>query len=370
MRVALVYPGRRSLYSYCAAKALADRCELMGLISRQVENIADWRALPFRVLHETDTFSNAREFVRRRGCLADVFHAARRVKEFRPDVVYVPMISPLTPAICAQVRGIPKVVTVHDPAPHSGDRSPVKALLHAILLRQAARVVVLSSAFVPLMRGRLGNASRVDVIPHGNFGYYAAKSANCPAPADRAPTILFFGRIEPYKGIEVLLKAFAHVKAAVPRARLRIVGGGFLSVVERSEVTRLGVELTNRWIADREVGGYFSEADAIVLPYTDASQSGVLAIAASFGVPAIASNVGGLAEQVMDGVNGLLTPPGDSKALAEACIAVLVNDELRSHLSAGAKAAAEIEMDWGRIGNMLIWTCQRAAREHRRGSFI
>ena len=83
-----------------------------------------------------------------------------------------------------------------------------------------------------------------------------------------------------------------------------------------------------------------------MLPYTDATQSGVAAMAFGFGRPAIVTNVGGLPDVICDGYNGLLVPPKDAGALAEAMSRLIVNDDLRNRLTAGASDYGSTELSW------------------------
>lgn len=362
MRIALVFLGRRGgpAYSYCAAQALAGKCELMAVVSSQSENVSCWRNLPLDDLEEVDTFGGLREAIRRGFCLPGVLRIVRRVKAFRPDVIYIPMSSPLTPLVCSGLRAVPEVLTIHDPILHPGDRGLLKRVFAHVSISQASRIVTLSSVFVPALRAKGIDPSCIDVIPHGHLGHYRAISAQTAAAERRGPTLLFFGRFEPYKGLGVLLEAFAAVKNAVPGARLCIVGNGDFSAYRARAAAIPDVEVINRWVRDEEVAGYFNGADVLVLPYTEASQSGVVAIAASFGVPTVASNTGGLAEQVQDGVNGLLVPPAEPAALAWACISVLSDAGLRARLAAGAKRMAEGTMSWAAIGDQIYESCRKA----------
>ncbi len=85
------------------------------------------------------------------------------------------------------------------------------------------------------------------------------------------------------------------------------------------------VRIVNRYVPNEEVEDYFAAADLLVLPYVTASQSGVLQIARSFDLPAVATRVGGLPDQLSDGKTGFLVPPRDSRALADAVLEVFRN---------------------------------------------
>jgi glycosyltransferase involved in cell wall biosynthesis len=185
------------------------------------------------------------------------------------------------------------------------------------------------------------------------------------APADRAAArsrlglpagaavALFFGFVRPYKGLEGLIDALPAVAARVPALQLVVAGefwqpaGAFLS-----RAAALGVagrlRLDDRYVPNEEVGDYFAAADVVVMPYRSATQSGVVTLAAEFGRPVVATRVGGLPEAVEHGVGGLLVPPGDVPALAEALAAVLSDAALRERLSAGSRAGIS-RFDWSQL---------------------
>ena len=134
--------------------------------------------------------------------------------------------------------------------------------------------------------------------------------------------ILFFGYIRSYKGLPNLLKALPLVLEEVD-ATLLIVGECYedRSIYDRLiEAQSIGdrVVFLDRYVPNEEVGLYFSAADVVVLPYREATQSGIIQIAFGFGVPVITTDVGGLGEVVRHGKTGFVVPPDDPRALADA----------------------------------------------------
>jgi glycosyltransferase involved in cell wall biosynthesis len=132
--------------------------------------------------------------------------------------------------------------------------------------------------------------------------------------------LLFFGYVRKYKGLDVLLNALALLRGQLDLALL-VVGEfydderTYRDMIRRLELENT-VTLRADYIPSEEVKYYFSAADAVVLPYTSATQSGIAQIAYNFDLPVIASNIGGLPEVVRDGETGLLVPPNDPRALA------------------------------------------------------
>jgi glycosyltransferase involved in cell wall biosynthesis len=166
--------------------------------------------------------------------------------------------------------------------------------------------------------------------------------------------ILSFGVIRPYKGVDVLLKAFRHV----PGAELWIVGrplGMNMAALEQLAAAAAGrVRMVTRFVADAEVPAIFRRADIVALPYLAAEQSGVLYTALAFGKAIVASSVGGFPEVVRDHGAGRLVPPGDPGALA-ACLRELTSQpEERAQLAAAALAAAQGPYSWDTVAKRTM----------------
>ncbi|MEZ4649949.1 MAG: glycosyltransferase [Candidatus Eisenbacteria bacterium] len=137
-----------------------------------------------------------------------------------------------------------------------------------------------------------------------------------------ARLLLFFGFIRDYKGLDVLLDAMPRITAETG-AHLFVLGEFYADKNKTtSQIESLGigphVTLRDGYVPDEEVGLYFSAVDAIVLPYRSATQSGIVPIAYQLERPVLCTDVGGLAEIVLDGETGLVVPPADPGALADA----------------------------------------------------
>ncbi len=176
-------------------------------------------------------------------------------------------------------------------------------------------------------------------------------------------TILFFGNIAPYKGLEFLIAAFRRVATTPGEYRLIIAGrpkGGSESywssikslIGEHHE--REGVILKIEYIADDDTELYFKAADVLALPYVNIFQSGVLFLSYSFGLPVIAADVGSLREDVVEGHTGLMCAPRDAEALAKAIETYFASDLFR-HLDERRLAIREYAMarhSWGPIAGI------------------
>ena len=214
----------------------------------------------------------------------------------------------------------PSVFTAHDLLPR---RTAGKRKLWRRLLDRFDRVVVHSE------RGRKTLAElgvEAWVIPHPVF-------RSDPPRADDGGTVLFFGIIRPYRGLDDAIAA-----ARKAGARL-IVAGDPAMPVERAE----GVDWRLGWLSEQEVDRAHGEATVAVFPYRpELDQSGSLLRALGAGVPAVVYDVGGLAEPVRRYGAGLVVPPGDVAGLAEALRRVLDDPE---PFRAGAERA-RTELTW------------------------
>lgn len=175
------------------------------------------------------------------------------------------------------------------------------------------------------------DASRISVIPFGINN--AVPNTSLTPQAAKAKlgisattkTILFFGRITPYKGLEYLIAAFRKLASANNDYRLVIAGRPdrceeYWNAIRedlRDDVASGRVLLRASYIPDEETEVYFKAADVLVLPYKEIYQSGVLFLAHSFGLPVIAADVGSLKDDIVEGDTGYLFTPGGIDSLAE-----------------------------------------------------
>lgn len=281
------------------------------------------------------------------------------VKQFQADVLLVPFIHLWARDIAKEAR-VPMVLCVHDPTPHPGVAGQIWHAVERRAVRASAHVVLHTEAFVPDVIARYGVArDSITVAPLGPMSDYAGTSS-IPDLGQSAPLVLCFGRIEPYKGIDVLLDAAPGIKAGVPGVRIRIAGSG----ASRAQVARaraLDVEFEDRWVAEHEVPGMFGEAAVVVLPYVGATQSGVIPIAAAFGRPVVATDVGGLSEQIDGGRLGLLIPPADSAELVKAVVSLLRDPERSAELGRRLQEFYSTERSWARAADAIGHACRLAA---------
>jgi glycosyltransferase involved in cell wall biosynthesis len=270
------------------------------------------------------------------------------IDRFAPDVVHYQHGHLWFNLVLPKLKRYPLVVTIHDPRHHPGDRDSKKTPQSMLDYgyRQADRVIVHATALVTSIESTIGiPAERIHVIPHVAIG-----ATPMPAAIEEADhEVLFFGRIWEYKGLEFLIRAEPLIAEHVSDVRIVIAGEGENFDRYRDLMVHpQRFEVHNRWIGDTERAMLFSRAAVVVLPYIEATQSGVVPVAYTFGKPVIATRVGGLPECVEHEETGLLVPPRDENAIAKAVVRLLCDAPLRHRLGVNghrkllAEASAEV----------------------------
>jgi glycosyltransferase involved in cell wall biosynthesis len=144
----------------------------------------------------------------------------------------------------------------------------------------------------------------------------------------------------------MLLSAFEVLTRTVPEATLRIVGNGDLADLPFLEDLPKNVELDRRWVKDGEFSKLLEQADVLVFPYVEASQSGVLPLGLRAGIPTVITPVGGLVNQLVHEKSGLIAEDVSADAFAKQLIRLCSNEKLYAEISQGAIARARQVMTW------------------------
>jgi len=238
----------------------------------------------------------------------------QHVHRWEPDLVHAH--DNYDPRLLLLTRGFPLALTIHDPTPHPGAHALVGLRMRTreAWIRRASELVVHGDRLRDALLA-VGGARRIAVVSHG------ATVLSVPLPIPEEPAVLFFGRLEAYKGLSVLVSAMHIVWQGRPDVRLIVAGAG-------PEAHRLPadprIELHDSYIPEADVDALFARASLAVLPYTEASQSGAGLEALRRGVPIVVSNVGSLPDLIND--SSLVVAPGDPAALASALSRCLDHD--------------------------------------------
>ncbi len=261
--------------------------------------------------------------------LMDYLKLRRLMKKINPDVVHFVgdiNIGNFPAALGFRHR---TVVTVHDPFPHTGEKSLRGDLSRWLTINFAKKFILLNDS----LAGRFKDHWKLDSkrIGLSKLGPYECTKLFLPKKDTNTiknNNVLFYGRISPYKGLEYLCEAMTIVRKHVRDATLTIAGGGRL-YFDFSNYEKLNyIKLINRYVDNTELAVLLKNSAVVVCPYTDATQSGVVLTSFAMERPVIASNVGGMAEYITDGKTGILIEPKKTEALAQAIISLL-SDESR-----------------------------------------
>ncbi len=291
--------------------------------------------------------------------------AAKRIAEFGAQTLIVQWWHPYFAAAFgavayqARARGTQVVFVCHNVLPH--ESSPVDKVLAGAAYRSAHRFVVHADT----EEERLGELLRdpfVSVHPHPVYDLFETDEpidrnvARRDLELDSDRVILFFGLIRKYKGLDLLLEAMPRIIAETG-AHLWIAGECYDELSDyQNQIVRLGiaphVTLDARYVANEEVPTIMAASDVVVLPYRHATQSGIAQVAYACGRPVITTAVGGLPDVVWDEETGLLVPPEDPDAIADA-VARFYSDNLAAPLEAGVKRRVA-QLSWAGLVDAVL----------------
>lgn len=347
-----------ALYPFQMLDGLVDngKCKLQVIVSKRAYNIEDYRRLcrTYSIeLHEYETYEHSSKAVLmsffKFGRFRDI---VRIVRQFGPDAIYFPFGCVWAPILFPLLNRIAPVVdTLHDPHPHdksSGLAESIFRMSGKWALNRVQGLVVLNGKDAEYVRETTGKP--VAIIPHAAFSFYSKLTKGVDSSVIKHQ-ICFVGRIEPYKGVDLLVDAFQRIKSK--DINLVIAGGGSISKATLSKIlSDKNIQLINRFVSDEEMVDIIENSDFMVLPYLRASQSGVIPMSFALGRTVIATRVGALTEQVKDGT-GILVEP-DADCIANAIDTMYATGTRILELSQCAKDYADNELTWEHSAELLI----------------
>ncbi len=260
-------------------------------------------------------------------------HAIRLIRGFGAERLVMqhwhPFFTPCLRFIAHWAGVKPKVVIAHNVLPH--EHALVGRLLNPGLYRQADRVIVGAADQLTILE-RIAPKTRGVVQPHPVYShYFAGRKGSHPLAryvearktldiSEETPYLVHLGLVRAYKGVDILLRAVAQIEREL---QLDVIGEFYDDISSYQNLQReLGhgerVRLENRYLSDDELALRCEAADAVVLPYRHATQSGIAMIALAGGAPVIATATGALSEIIREGENGCLAEPGDTESLVVA----------------------------------------------------
>jgi len=304
--------------------------------------------------------------------LLSLFRTVKKIKDFNPDILHLqgehPWFNLILPFL---TKKYPLVATVHDVVLHVGDvkSRKIPPFIYRLPVRYAEEIIVHGEKLKKEMMEKYNiSVDNIHVIPRGvNSIYKRFLKRNIE---EEEHLILFFGRIYEYKGLRYLIEAEPLITEKVPKAKIIIAGRGenfgkYLKMM----VHRKKFIIHNQAISGRMVAELFQRASVVVLPYIEASQSGIVPLAYAFKKPVVVTDVGSIPEVVDDGKTGYVVPPRDPERLAQAIIDLLMDREKRRKMGENGYRKTEEELSWDNIAAKTVEIYRKALwdrfRSHR-----
>ena len=302
----------------------------------------------------------------------------RRIRKKNPDIIIIKYWHPFMAPCFGTVARIAKknrsvntrVICIFDNIiPH--ERRPFDRLLTRYFVQSIDGAIVMSRSVGDDLRKFRTDITAV-FSPHPLYDNYgdiiprseALKRLRLP---EGYSYLLFFGFIRAYKGLDLLLEAFADKRLRYKKLKLIVAGEFYESDLPyRNLITELDIRddviLFDRFIKENEVALFFSAADLVVQPYRSATQSGVTQIAYHFERPMLVTDVGGLSEIVMDGKCGYVVKP-EPKEISEAIIDYFSNN--RSKQFTEGVRQEKTKFTWDKLISSIIDVYEKSLTSHR-----
>ena len=256
------------------------------------------------------------------------------------------------------------ILTVHDPFPHTGLDTFIVRFRRKIAFRLIPKFILLNKAQIKQFAEFYKiSDSRIVASRLSEYMYQRTVTPDFSVVPENQSYILFIGKVSRYKGLDYLLPAMEKVHARHGEVKLIVAGGGKYHFDISRYLNADYIDIRNRFIPDSELVALLSRAMFVVCPYTDATQSGVIMSAFTFGVPVLATRVGGLPEMLGNGRFGMLVDEKSVDALADGICGLLDNAGLlRSfHENIEGAYSGSGELSWMTIAKELRTVYQEMA---------
>ncbi|MDQ3915631.1 MAG: glycosyltransferase family 4 protein [Actinomycetota bacterium] len=281
---------------------------------------------------------------------------ARLLRKIGPDVVHFDDVTSRGLALLYLGPRARVVLSIHDPQARVGEPLRRVQAVRRRFIRRASALLFRSRYAAETLAASAPETERKAraAVPLGVFDVFAD---GCPPRAEQPRTVLFFGQISHYKGIDTLTAAAPAVAQRVRGLRVVIAGrpGAGYEFRHPPPLPNEGEwDVVLGHVSVERLCELFREAALVVVPYVEASQSGVISTAFAFHTPVVGSAVGGIPEVVEDGVEGALFEPGDAEGLARRLTELLSDADARAAMRARIAEKQRGELSWDRLAEMTL----------------
>ncbi len=280
------------------------------------------------------------------------FQFAKRLRQY--DIIHFNGQHGVLPYLQFLLINHPQIYSIHDYIGHTGERKWFADFMNKFIIFVGKQIIVHNkNTFVEIIKNFPKLKKKINYVPFGILEVY--KLFGDENIKERENTILFFGRISPYKGVEYLVEAAKRLKKKLPNFHVIIAGGGkfYFDISDiKNDSTFI---IINRYISNDELADLIRQATLVVCPYTDATQSGVVMTAFAFNKPVIASNVGGFKDVIVDNKTGKLVPPKNSDKLGKTIFETLQDkkklEDMKENISVLKQSR---EFSWSEIAEKTV----------------
>lgn len=243
------------------------------------------------------------------------FKLAKLFKNLNPEIIHCNNFLNYNFSFFLKTTKTPKILTVHDPLPHSGEKSRKKENIRKLNFNYFDKIILLNrNQTEEFLASTTGPSKEIFYSRLGAYTYLKTYIKQNRLNKTKF-NVLFFGRISPYKGVEELCKAFKELSMEYIEAKLVIAGSGPFWFDTTEYINSNNITFINRFISNSELVGLIDDSSFVVCPYKDATQSGVIMTSFALNKPVIATNVGGLKEMITHKKTGLLIEPNNTQEL-------------------------------------------------------
>lgn len=349
-RVLIMSLGRAGGCSQYAFKLLEHFRFSYTLYQTKYAILEEWQEC---AIHITTYYHNRLSFVLNTLCILPWYFVKIIWQSRHYDVLFLPYFHFWNLAFILAFRlcGKRVVIVEHDGVVHIGEPYPFQQSLVSLCMKYANEIIFLTHFVKNRVPQSLTAHKKIHIIPHGLYDFEGL--ARTPKTYSKNPNILFFGRVTPYKGIDLLISALSRIPSHLYHSF--IIAGKSSMDYDISSLDPAKVEIFDTFLSQDEIAQIFNQCHILVMPYIEASQSGVASIAIANCIPTIYTDVGGLKEQFSldaDGRQCALMCESNTESIANALRTLLSDETLYENLSQSLSLRSK-ELEWDTIAKKI-----------------
>ena len=302
---------------------------------------------------------------------SQLYKSLRIIKKHNVDIISSHwLLSGISGFVLKKLFKIPLIITIYGVEIFLSQKSKILNQICSFLFSKVSSIVTISQANVDMFRSLWGKQHRLLLIPVGpqtaifneNVNFLSMKQYK-PLSREEKISLLFVGRLVERKGVIFLIQAVERIRSILPKIKLKIVGDGPERSNLKKIVTRLrlqGAVEFSGYIDAEELAELYNTSDIFILPSIvdskgDTEGLGIVTLEAwAYGLPVIASRIGGIVDTVIHQKTGLLVEPEHSDAIAKSVIELVDHPELTRILVQNGQAALRERYNWDYITDSYI----------------